>query len=127
MIINNFITLEHISNTAPELEVPLHRVVGAWVKELPAVLWSIHTTPNRSTGYTNFLLVYGAEAILPSDISHDSLAVAAYEEEKADQKLRDAVDLLDEERELALERSAIYQQKLRSYHSRRVNVTPQSK
>jgi hypothetical protein len=71
--------------------------------------------------------VYGAEAILPSDISHDSLAVAAYEEEKADQKLRDAVDLLDEERELALERSAIYQQKLRSYHSRRVNVTPQSK
>ena len=46
----------------PRLEEPLHRADGAWVEELPSVLWSIHTTPNRSTGYTPFFLVYGAEA-----------------------------------------------------------------
>ena len=36
--------------------------------------------PNRSTGYTPFFMVYGAEAVLPSDIRHDSPRVAAYVE-----------------------------------------------
>ena len=44
----------------PRLEEPSHHAAGAWVEELPAVLWSIRTTPNRSTGYTPFFLVYGA-------------------------------------------------------------------
>ena len=72
----------------PRLEVPLHRAAGAWVEELPSVLWSLRTTPNRSTGYTPFFMVYGAEAILPSDILHDSPRVAAYIEEDADLVLR---------------------------------------
>ena len=38
----------------PRLEEPLHRAAGTSVEELPSVLWSIHTTPNRSTGYTPF-------------------------------------------------------------------------
>ena len=41
----------------PRLEEPLHRAAGAWVEELPSVLWSIRTTPNRSIGYTPFFLV----------------------------------------------------------------------
>ncbi|XP_073360197.1 uncharacterized protein [Aegilops tauschii subsp. strangulata] len=36
--------------------------------------------PNRSIGYTPFFMVYGAEAVLPSDIHHDSPRVAAYVE-----------------------------------------------
>src|SRR4051812_19142885 len=60
--------------------VPLQRTPGCWVEELPSVLWSINTTPNRSTGYTPFFMVYGAEAVLPSDIRHDSPRVAAYVE-----------------------------------------------
>src|ERR1041385_236593 len=43
---------------------PLERAPGAWLDELPAVLWSLRTTPNRSTGFTPFFLVYGVEAIL---------------------------------------------------------------
>ena len=65
-------------------------------------------------------MVYGAEAVLPSDIRHDSPRVAAYivvDNEKARQE---AVDLLDEERGLAIARSVIYQQDMRRYHSRRV-------
>src|SRR4051812_24092368 len=34
----------------PCLEAPLHRAAGAWAEELPSVLWSLRTTPNRSTG-----------------------------------------------------------------------------
>ena len=65
-------------------------------------------------------MVYGAEAVLPSDIRHDSPCVAAYVEADNEQARQDAIDLLDEERDTAAARSAIYQQDLRRYHSRRV-------
>ena len=90
--------------------------------ELPAVLWSIRTTTNRSTGFTPFFLVYGAEAVLPTDMIHDSPRVAAYVEKDAEEARQDGLDILEEEKELALQRSAIYQQDLRPYQSRRVRI-----
>ena len=104
----------------PRLQVPLERTPGCWLDELPSVLWGIRTTPNRSTGYTPFFMVYGAEAVLPTDLEHDSPRVAAYDEDDNKQARQDSVDLLEEERELAASRTAIYQQGLRRYHSRRV-------
>jgi hypothetical protein len=73
------------------------------------MLWSLWTTPNRSTGLTPFFLVYGAEAILPSDVQYDFPRVEAYEEEDAEKSRQLSMDLLEEERELAAQRSAIYQ------------------
>ena len=69
--------------------VPLKRAPGCWVEELPSVLWSINTTPNRSTG---LFMVYGAEAVLPSDIRHDSPRVAAYVEADNETARQDALD-----------------------------------
>ena len=86
------------------------------------MLWSINTTPNRSTGYTSFFMVYGAETVLPSDIRHDSPRVVAYVEADNEKARQEALDLLDEERDMAAARSAIYQQDLRCYHSRRVRT-----
>jgi hypothetical protein len=77
-------------------------------------------TPNRSTGYTPFFLVYGAESMLPTDIEHDLPRVAAYDETGNKSAMQVAKDLLEEERNLAASRSAIYQQNLHRYHSRRV-------
>ena len=65
-------------------------------------------------------MVYGAEAVLPSDIRHDSPRVVAYVEADNEQARQDALDLLDEKRDLAAACSAIYQQDLHRYHSRRV-------
>src|SRR3954464_1411117 len=45
-------------------------------------LFSLRTTPNRSTGFTPFFLVYGSEAIIPSDIEFDSPRHAIYTEEE---------------------------------------------
>ena len=86
------------------------------------MLWCINTMPNRSTGYTPFFMVYGAEAVLPSDIRHDSPRVAAYVEAEDEKARQDSLDLLDEERDLAVTQSMIYQQDLRHYHSRRVKT-----
>ena len=113
---------EILRGIKPRLMVPLKRTPGCWVEELPSVLWSINTTANRSMGYTPFFMVYGAEAILPSDIHHDSPRVAAYIEADNETAHQDSPDLLDEERDLAAARSAIYQQDLRRYHSRRVKT-----
>ena len=73
-------------------------------------------------GYTPFFMVYGAKAVLPSDIRHDSPRVAAYVEADNEKVRQDAIDLLDEERDLAVARSAIYKQDLRHYHSRWVKT-----
>ena len=62
----------------PPLEVPLHRAAGAWVDELQSNLWSLRTTPNRSTEFTPFFLVYGAEAVLPSELMFDSPRIQDY-------------------------------------------------
>jgi hypothetical protein len=72
------------------------------------VLWSLRTTPNRSTCLTLFFLVYGEEAILPSDVQYNSPRVEAYEEEVAEKFRQLSVDLLKEQRDLAAQRSAIY-------------------
>ena len=88
---------EILKGIKPRLLVPLQRTPGCWVEELPSVLWSINTTPNRSTGYTPFFMVYGAEAVLPSDIFHDSPRVASYVEANNEQARQDALDLLDEQ------------------------------
>ena len=61
-----------LSGIKPRLVEPLQRAPGVWIEELPAVLWSLRTKPNRSTGFTPFFLVYGSEAIIPADVEFDS-------------------------------------------------------
>ena len=84
------------------------------------MLWSLRTTPNRATGYTPFFMVYSSEAILPTDLDYGVPRVRAYDEQGAESSLKDAMDQLDEACDVALLRSAKYQQALRWYHSRRV-------
>jgi transposase InsO family protein len=87
---------------------PLKRAAGAWVEELPSVLWSLRTIPNSSTGYTPFFLLFGAEAVLSTDVHYCAPRVVPYVKEDAQMALEDALDLLDEARDIALARSAVY-------------------
>jgi hypothetical protein len=96
---------------------PLEKIPVCWLDELPAVLWTLRTTPNRSTGYTSFFLVYGTEAVLPTDIMHDAPRVVLYTEEEAKEARENDVDLLEEAREQTLSTTALYQQNLRLYHT----------
>ena len=62
------------------------------------------------------------EAVLPSDIRHDSPRGAAYVETDNERARQEALDLLDEERDITTTRLAIYQQDLCCYHSRWVKT-----
>ena len=73
------------------------------------VLWSLRTTPSRATGYTPFFMVYGSEAILPTNLDYGAPRVRAYNEQGDEASLEDAMDQLDEARDIALLCSAEYQ------------------
>ncbi|XP_073354889.1 uncharacterized protein [Aegilops tauschii subsp. strangulata] len=109
-----------LSGIKPRLVEPLIRSPGSWLDELPAVLWSLRTMPNRSNGFTPFFLVYGAEAVIPTDVDFDSPRVMMYTEVESKEAREDGVDLLKEACLLALSRSTIYQQGLRHYHSKKI-------
>jgi hypothetical protein len=109
-----------LAGIRPRLVELLERATGCWIEELPSVLWSLRTTPNRSVGFTPFFLVYGAEAILPTYIEHDPPRIKLYTEADAKEARENGVDLVEEARLLAMSRSAVYQQSLRRYHSRKV-------
>ncbi|KAK3009591.1 hypothetical protein RJ639_014727 [Escallonia herrerae] len=50
------------------LKKKLDEAKGAWVDELPKVLWAYRTTPHSVIGETPFFLCYGTEALLPVEI-----------------------------------------------------------
>ena len=55
-------------------------------------------------------MVYGAEAVLPCDIIHDSPRVRMCEEREAELDRQDNLDALEEERDVTKARSTFYQQ-----------------
>jgi hypothetical protein len=67
-----------------------------WLQELPTVVWSLRTTPSRTTGFTLFFLVYGAEAVLPTYLEYGLRRVKGYDEGANQQAREDSLDQLDE-------------------------------
>jgi hypothetical protein len=76
--------------------------------------------PSRATGFTLFFLVYGSEAILPTDVEYGSPRLN-YNEKNNDAIREDALDQLEEACDVALLHSARYQQSLRCYHDKHVH------
>ena len=66
-------------------------------------------------------MVYGSEAVLPTDLEYGSPRLKAYNEQTNKRTRENAVDQLEEARDLALLNSARYQQKLRRYHNKHVH------
>jgi transposase InsO family protein len=104
----------------PRIFDQLNKSGRKWLQELPAVVWSLRTTPSRATGFTPFFLVHGAEDVLPTDLEYGSPRVRGYDEDTNQQAREDSLDQLDEARLVALMHSARYQQSLRRYQARKV-------
>jgi hypothetical protein len=64
------------------------------------------------TGFTPFFLVYGAEAVLPTDLEYSSPRTRAYADQSNQANQEDSLDQLEEARDMALLHSARYQQSL---------------
>jgi hypothetical protein len=55
---------------------------------LSSIIWSLKTTPSRATGFTPFFLVYGAEAVLPTDLEYGPLKVKGYDKTPTNEPVR---------------------------------------
>ena len=56
----------------PRIFNELKKFDKRWLNELPSVIWNLRTTLSQATGFMPFFLVYGAKAILPTDLEHAS-------------------------------------------------------
>jgi hypothetical protein len=50
-----------------------------WLAELPNVIWGLRTQVSSATGFSPFFLVYGSEAILPTDAAFGAPRIQFYE------------------------------------------------
>jgi hypothetical protein len=73
--------------------------------------------------FSPFFLVYGSEAILPTDVAFGAPRIQFYEEGEAEQTRCVNLNSLEEQRLAAVMRQARHEQQLRRYHDRNVKET----
>jgi len=80
----------------PRIYNRLKKFSKKWVEELSLVLWSLRTMPSRAIKYTPFFMVYGSEAVLPTDLEYGSPRLKAYNEQTNKETRENAVNQLKE-------------------------------
>ncbi|GJX32150.1 reverse transcriptase domain-containing protein [Tanacetum coccineum] len=83
------------------IKTRLHQEGGAWVEELPNVLWAHRTTPKMSNRETPFSLAYGIKAIIHAKIGIPTRRTIQRSDEENKEALRMNLNLLKERREIA--------------------------
>jgi hypothetical protein len=104
----------------PRIFDRLNKSGRKWLQELLAVVWSLRTTPSRTTGFTPFFLVYGTEAVLPTNLEYGSPKVQCNDEGANQRAREDSLDQLDVACTVALMHSARYHQALKRYQARKI-------
>ena len=60
------------------IKTQLEGAKGAWLEELPNILWAYRTTTRVPTGEMPFRLTFGTEAVIPMEVGLTSLQVKIY-------------------------------------------------
>jgi hypothetical protein len=90
------------------------------LKELPLVVWELHTNINSATKDTPFNLVYGVDAVMPPEIYLEWVRGAHFNaEDQAEASELDS-NLLEEKRNIALANVRKYQESLKWYYKKSV-------
>jgi transposase InsO family protein len=76
----------------PRIYNDLNKFGKRWMKKLPSVVWSLRTMPSRATGFSPFFLVYGVEAVLPTDLEYGSPRTRAYDDQSNQTSQEDSLD-----------------------------------
>nr|XP_009387105.1 PREDICTED: uncharacterized protein K02A2.6-like [Musa acuminata subsp. malaccensis] len=99
-------------------------VHGAWVDELPSVLWAMWTTPKTASGESPFSLAFGIEAVLPPEVVFSTLRTSGYEQAGSEEGLRAHLDLLEERRAEVHLRTLAYKKAVARIYNRKVHPRP---
>jgi hypothetical protein len=92
-----------------------------WLAELPHVIWGLRTQVSSATRYSPFFLVYGSEAVLPTDLAFGTPCIQQYEEGTTEETRKVDFGSIEEHCVAALMRHTRHEQQLRRYHDRNVH------
>ena len=95
---------------------------GKWAEELPFVLWADRTTTKNATGQTPFSLVFGTEAVIPTEMVVPTARTSIRDPEANNESLTQDLDTVDELRDLARIRMAAYQQRMASAYNKNIRI-----
>ncbi|RVX12534.1 Retrovirus-related Pol polyprotein from transposon 17.6 [Vitis vinifera] len=104
------------------LKKRLEQAKGKWVEELPGILWAYRTTLGHPTGNTPFVLTYGMDAVIPTEIGLPTIRTEAGQQDDANVELGRNLDWADEVREIASIRMADYQQRAAAHYNRKTRL-----
>jgi hypothetical protein len=91
-----------------------------WLAEQPHVIWGLRTQVSSAIGYSPFFLVYGSEAVLPTDLSFGATHIQHYEEGTAEETRKVDLNSIEEHRVATLMQHTRREQQLCRYHDRNV-------
>ncbi|XP_065049647.1 uncharacterized protein LOC135679614 [Musa acuminata AAA Group] len=97
---------------------------GAWVDELPSVLWAMWMTLKTALGESPFSLPFGTEAVLSPEMVFSTLRTSNYEQEGSEKGLRANLDLLKERRDKAHLHTLAYKKATTRIYNRKVRPWP---
>ena len=95
---------------------------GRWVEELPYVLWTYQTTPQKSTGETPFSMTYRDEAVIPLENGFPTMRTSTFTSDGNDELLKKNLDLIEKWRENAMVQLAYYQHKFKQGYGMNVKL-----
>ena len=85
-------------------------------------MWAYRTTVRTPTGETPFKMTFGTKAVIPVEIGVSSIRKVWYNEQSNDKGLKLALDCLPKVRDAAVQRMAIYQERMTRYYNQRVKL-----
>ncbi|XP_075099087.1 uncharacterized protein LOC142175973 [Nicotiana tabacum] len=91
---------------------------------LPDVIWAYRTTPKISTGETPLSLVYGTKEVIPVKVEESSLRYFHESGKSNDESIRQELDEVDEQRDMAYIRMISQKQQEERYYNKKVKVRP---
>ena len=95
---------------------------GKWAEVLHGVLWAYRTTPKTATRETPYSLVYGSEAIIPTEMHIRTTVSGSTSQEENNVLMALSLDLLDEKSEAARLRNWSYQQDAARTYNKKVRT-----
>ncbi|XP_075664982.1 uncharacterized protein LOC142634566 [Castanea sativa] len=95
---------------------------GAWLEELPNILWAYKTMTRTPTEETPFRLTYSIEVVISIEVGITNIKWEMFHKESNDNQLRVNLDCLDEVREVVSDKMTKYQRKMAEYYHKRVKL-----
>jgi hypothetical protein len=80
-----------------------------WLVELPHVIWGLRTQVSSVTRYSPFFLVYGSEAVLPTDVAFGAPRIQHYKEGTVEETCKVDLDSIEEHHVATLMRHTRYE------------------